>query len=119
VSKADGEVQTEIDLSGMSDLQNIPSTRTISFRLYAWGAITAVGTFDIGRYDTGFTTNSLAVDGIVSALPAPPSNDNMASAIEIQLKTVCTSPEYSTASSTTQKNEPVLKCRETNYKNQK
>lgn len=34
----DGEIQEPIDLSTISDLQNIPSKTRIYFRLYAWGS---------------------------------------------------------------------------------
>jgi len=67
-STSDGVDQTQISLSNITSLQNVPSTTTITFRLYAWGANTAnasTGTFAIARYGSGVTTNCLAIGGTV------------------------------------------------------
>ncbi|MGC3978064.1 MAG: T9SS type A sorting domain-containing protein [Paludibacteraceae bacterium] len=57
-----GVVQTSIDLSTVSDLQNIKSTTPVFFRLYAWGAMSSAGGLAFGRY-TG--ENCLSVYGTV------------------------------------------------------
>jgi endonuclease G, mitochondrial len=63
----DGVPQTQVILTGISALQNVASGTTIYFRLYAWGATATGGTFAIGRYAAGITTNSLAIGGSVTA----------------------------------------------------
>jgi len=44
-----GAAMPQIDMSGVAALQNIPAGTTVTFRLYAWGATDANGTFAIGR----------------------------------------------------------------------
>ncbi|MCX6721301.1 MAG: HYR domain-containing protein, partial [Candidatus Staskawiczbacteria bacterium] len=44
-----GVAMPQIDLSGVANLQNVAAGTTITFRLYAWGASAATGTFAIGR----------------------------------------------------------------------
>lgn len=61
-----GVVQATIDLSSISALQNVTSSTTITFRLYAWGASALTGTFAFGRYAASNTTNSLAFGGTVT-----------------------------------------------------
>lgn len=68
MSAYDGVDQPQIDLSAIAALQNVPATTTVTFRLYAWGATTATGTFAIGRYISGVTNNSLEVQGKVDAV---------------------------------------------------
>lgn len=46
-----GVNQPSVDLSGIAELQNINSSKTITFRLYAWGATSATGGLAFGRYD--------------------------------------------------------------------
>ncbi len=65
-STADGVSQTQIDLRGISALQNVSSGTTITFRLYAWGATQTTGTFAIGRFASTITTNSLSIGGTVT-----------------------------------------------------
>ena len=57
-STVDGVDQAQIDLSVLPALQNVSNATTITFRLYAWGATATTGTFAIGRYAAGITTNS-------------------------------------------------------------
>jgi PKD repeat protein len=71
-STADGVTQAQINLSGIGALQNVPAGTTITLRLYAWGASATTGTFAIGRYGVGNTTNSLALGGNVEAIPGSP-----------------------------------------------
>jgi hypothetical protein len=69
----EGVAQTQISLSGISALQNVTSSTTITFRLYAWGGTSATATFSIGRYGTGITTNSLAIGGSVGTAISTPT----------------------------------------------
>lgn len=66
----DGDVQAPIDLSGVTELQNVPSATTITLRLYVWGFLNAASnSFAIGHLDAGMTENVLSVNGIVSNAP--------------------------------------------------
>lgn len=58
-----GTPQTQIDLSTITALQNVPFGTTITFRLYAWNATFPTGTFAIGRI---LGTNNLSIGGTVS-----------------------------------------------------
>ncbi|HLP25773.1 MAG TPA: PEP-CTERM sorting domain-containing protein [Acidobacteriota bacterium] len=58
-----GVAQTQISLSGVTQLQSI--TGTAVFRLYAWGA--TGGNFALGRQ----SGNDLAIGGSISAVPEP------------------------------------------------
>ncbi|OGZ83526.1 MAG: hypothetical protein A2416_01185 [Candidatus Staskawiczbacteria bacterium RIFOXYC1_FULL_37_52] len=49
VSSDNGLAMPQIDLSGVTNLQNVASGTTITFRLYAFGALGSGGTFAIGR----------------------------------------------------------------------
>jgi hypothetical protein len=49
----------QIDLSTFSDLQDVGSGTTITFRLYGWGASSGAGSFAIGR----LSGDNLAIDG--------------------------------------------------------
>ena len=71
-STADGVDQAQLNLSAIPALQNVPNASIINFRLYAWGAPGSGGTFAIGRYAAGITTNSLAIGGTVGVMiPTP------------------------------------------------
>lgn len=80
-STADGATQTQLDLSLITALQNVPSATTVTFRLYAWGATAAsTPTFAIGRYGTAVTTNSLAIGGtVVSTISSDATLSNLVS----------------------------------------
>ncbi len=67
VSTVDGVDQSQINLSGISALQNVSSGTTITLRIYAWGASATTGTFAIGRYGASITTSSLSIGGTVAA----------------------------------------------------
>jgi len=58
----DGTVRPQIDLSGIPMLQDIQSGNIITFRLYAWGAVDAPGTFAVGR----LVGDDLSLSGEVS-----------------------------------------------------
>lgn len=60
---ADGDIQPTVDLSAITELQNIDDTKTVTFRVYGWGATTSSGGFGIGRYGSGDTTPSLSIGG--------------------------------------------------------
>jgi hypothetical protein len=61
-TETNGLAQTQINLSGIAELQNVSSIETITFRLYGWGATNSTGTFAIGR----LTGNDLAIGGSVA-----------------------------------------------------
>lgn len=57
------------DLSGISALQNLPSSSTVTFRIVPYRSSSSTGTFYI--FDTGNSTaNDFAVNGSVCALPS-------------------------------------------------
>lgn len=45
-----GVIQESVDLSGIAELQQVNSSKIITFRLYAWGAGSATGGLAFGRY---------------------------------------------------------------------
>ncbi|MBC7695202.1 MAG: Ig-like domain-containing protein, partial [Burkholderiales bacterium] len=59
-----GDAQPQISLSGITSLQNLPSTTTVTFRLFAYGATATTGTFALGRPTTPL--NDLSVGGTVA-----------------------------------------------------
>lgn len=65
LTTTNGDAQTQLDLSGITALQNAASSSTITVRLYGWGASASGGTFAIGR-PTG--ANSLAIGGSATAI---------------------------------------------------
>lgn len=68
LTTSNGDVQTQIDLSGVSALQNVINSTTITLRLLGWGASAATGTFGIGRSATSTPTDySLSIGGTVVA----------------------------------------------------
>jgi hypothetical protein len=70
-----GDAQAQINLSGITALQNVTFGTTITFRLIAWGATATTGTFAIGRSLTAGTTDySLAIGGTVTPSCTPPAN---------------------------------------------
>ena len=69
-STNNGVAQAPINLSGIPALQNIPSGTMVTFRLYAWGAVSSTGVLGIGR----LAGNDLAIGGTVCALPARPAD---------------------------------------------
>lgn len=62
---AEGIAQTQIDLSGISALQNVAAGKVVTFRLYAWGAGSTSSTFGIGKTPSSSTAPSLAIGGTV------------------------------------------------------
>lgn len=64
-----GSAQPNIKLSAIKDLQAVPASKTVTFRVYAWGASSDLGSFTFGKsagvYTEGKTT--LFVTGKVEA----------------------------------------------------
>lgn len=70
MSNLNGDVQPAIDLSGVFDLQYVPSTTTITLRMYAWGATSDLNTSNFGFGKSSAGVNTLAFSGaVVNALP--------------------------------------------------
>jgi len=63
-TNASGNSQSAINLSTVSDLQDIPSGTTVTFRLVNWAASTAGGTWYINNFQTG---NDLIIRGSIEA----------------------------------------------------
>lgn len=62
----EGINQPVVDLSEISDLQNIKGKKTVILRLYLWGAKTNTGSILVGRYGTNNTRDkSLFITGTV------------------------------------------------------
>lgn len=68
-----GDVQATIDLSGVPDLQYVPSTTIVTLRMYAWGATSATANFGIGKSTfSGSSVNTLTFGGsVTNVLPSP------------------------------------------------
>jgi hypothetical protein len=64
-----GNSQNAIDLSGISNLQNVAAGTTVTFRLVDWGASSASsGNWYINNFQSG---DDLQIQGTVSAIPEP------------------------------------------------
>ncbi len=63
-----GNAQASINLSGISALQNVPSSTTITFRLVLWGGTGAGGPWYFNQLQTG---NDLIINGSVVSAPLP------------------------------------------------
>ena len=69
INTTGGDAQAQIILSGVSALQNIANSTTVTLRLLGWGASALTGTFGIGRSLTsGPTDYSLSIGGTVTAI---------------------------------------------------
>lgn len=69
-TSTNGVAQTRIDLSGITQLQNIPFPNVVTFRLFGWNASSAAGTFALGR----LAGNDLAVGGMISPVLSSVTN---------------------------------------------
>ncbi|MDR3458409.1 MAG: fibronectin type III domain-containing protein [Verrucomicrobiae bacterium] len=78
VTSGTGNPQAAIDLSGISDLQNVASGTTITFRVVSWGATGTSGTWGFNDQTSG--TSDLIVNGAVVP-PAPPAPTVNAAAV--------------------------------------
>ena len=75
-----GNAQTAITLSGISALQNLRDTTTVTFRCALWGASGASGTWYLNNFQTG---NDFVVTGTVSGSATTPDAPVVASASAI------------------------------------
>lgn len=66
-SVPEGHDQDILDLSGISELQEVGSGTVITIRLYGWGASAGGGTFAIGRR----SGNDLEIGGTIGFPPGP------------------------------------------------
>src|SRR5690606_23176895 len=65
-----GQAVPQINLSGYADLQNVEADKTITFRIYAWGATaTSDNSFGIGKSLSG--ANALIIGGTVQESEGP------------------------------------------------
>ena len=64
-----GNLQSTIDLSGISELQNLPATTTVTFRVTTGGA-SGTGTWYLNHFQTG---DDFVVTGTVSAAETAPT----------------------------------------------
>lgn len=67
---SDGEVQAPIDLTGITALQNVLSSTTVTFRLLGWDAADGGG-FAVGRITNSAAGNSLFLEGSVQETILP------------------------------------------------
>ncbi|MEI6881234.1 MAG: YDG domain-containing protein, partial [Bacteroidota bacterium] len=71
-TSSSGNAQTAIDLSGITDLSQVPSSSVITIRLVSYGATGTAGTNYLK--DLGNTTsNDLIINGIISVPATPPT----------------------------------------------
>lgn len=69
VVDSEGSKQPTIHLETYKELQNVPSSVKITFRMYIWGSSSSGGRFSIGRYGSADTIPSLAIGGKVIETP--------------------------------------------------
>lgn len=69
VEETEGSIQPTTRLEMYKELQNVPSSVKITFRMYVWGSSSSGGRFSIGRYGSGDTTPGLAIGGEVFETP--------------------------------------------------
>jgi hypothetical protein len=68
-TSAAGNTQAAITLSGISALQNLTSSTTVTFRVVLWGASGAAGTWYLNNFGTPTTNNDFIVNGTVKTTP--------------------------------------------------
>lgn len=78
-TETNGLAQTSITLSGISALQNIGSSTTLTLRLVTYGANGSTGSWGFGR----LAGNDLALTGSVTAIPEPATYAAMAGAVAL------------------------------------
>ena len=86
-----GNSQTAITLSGITALQSLSSTTTVTFRCVLWGASATTGTWYLNQFQTG---NDFEVVGTVTSINSSPSPSIVISDSLAAVNTV-----YGTASS--------------------
>lgn len=88
-TESNGVAQAQIDLSGISDLQNVESGNVVTIRLYGWGASSTAGTFAIGRLsgdDLAFGGTVIA-EGVAAAPTFDPPGGTYYEPINVVLST--------------------------------
>ncbi|WP_367873416.1 PEP-CTERM sorting domain-containing protein [Luteolibacter sp. Populi] len=70
VTTSSGNAQASIDLTGISELQNIAADTTVTFRLVAWGATNTGGTFYLND-PLNTSVIDFSLNGTVTAVPEP------------------------------------------------
>jgi hypothetical protein len=63
-----GNSQASIDLSGISNLQNVGAGNSIGLRIVSWGATSPSGNWALNQFQTG---NDFIVNGSVAVIPEP------------------------------------------------
>jgi hypothetical protein len=71
VTTSAGNAEAAIDLSGISDLQNVAAGTTVILRCVAWGATNIGGTWYFNEPTSHTTAADLAVNGSVVPVPEP------------------------------------------------
>lgn len=68
-NNTNGVIQSPIDLSAITELQDLDNTHTVRFRIYMWGVSSSTGTFAFARYASGDATPVLELRGTSTTLP--------------------------------------------------
>lgn len=70
----EGVPQPSVNLSGYSDLKNVPSSTTVIFRIYAWGGVNTSSktttAFGIGKSSSA-GSNAISIKGFLSDIEIP------------------------------------------------
>jgi hypothetical protein len=66
-----GNAQALIDLTGISALQNVPDTTTVTLRVVTWGATSTGGTWYFNSPPASSTAIDLSISGDVAPVPEP------------------------------------------------
>ncbi len=77
-TSASGNSQSAVPLSGISALQNLPTTSTVTFRLVVWGATSTTGSWYFNNFQTG---SDLIITGELDAVVSCSAPTTQASAI--------------------------------------
>lgn len=99
-----GVFQSTIDLAAYTDLTNVSSATTITFRLYGWGAS---GSFAIGKSGSA-NVNALFFGGIVSNTLATVSANPKIAGWELSALSGTTSTSVNATSNNTNITTPIL-----------
>jgi hypothetical protein len=86
-----GNAQTAIPLSGISTLQNLPASTTVTFRVTASGA-SGTGTWYLNNFQTG---DDFVVTGTVTPFSSPPNISTAGTLTAFTTTTNATSPSQS------------------------
>ncbi|MBX7062996.1 MAG: carboxypeptidase-like regulatory domain-containing protein [Pyrinomonadaceae bacterium] len=69
VTSSSGNPQSLIDLTGISEIQNLSGSTTVTFRLVVWGATGGGGTFYLNKWSAPTSNEQMAVNGTVALAP--------------------------------------------------